>query len=185
MKPMTPDEFGQASNVKSIYKHNYTIIPPTIAKIHRQHFRIAAEIELWLNRIGCETPYTFYAKQGFKQLHEELMQQTIFEIKICHDNDYIEIGCALSDPKGKMFHIITPFHIETRFGPENILYITQQLELFSEKKLPINTKLDKASLEFYSYQRKIECGSLDCSAKHGIKLSYNLKFKIKHVWKYK
>ena len=185
MKPMTPDEFGQASDVKSIYEHNYTTIPPTIAKIHRQHFCTAVKVELWLSQIGCKTPYTFYAKQGTKQLRERLMKQTSFEIKIRHNNDYVECGCGFSDPKGEMFHIITPFRVEVKFRSENILYITQQLELFSEKKLPINTKLNKVNLEFYSCQRKIGCGSLDCSAKYGIKLSYNLEFEIKHVWKYK
>lgn len=178
---MTPEEFDGASNVKSIWKNNYTTIPPTIVKIHRQHFHTAAKIELWLNQIGCETAYTFYAKQGIKQLCERLIQRTSFEIKIRHVNDYIECGPCFSDPKDEMFYIITPFYINAKFKPENIFYITQQLELFSERKLPINVDLDKVNLEFYSYQRKIRESS-DCSTKYGIKLTYSLKFEIKHVW---
>lgn len=169
----------------STYKYNYTVIPPTIAKIHRQHFCTAAKIELWLNQIRCETLHTSYARKGIKSLCKELTKKTRFEIEVRHDNDYIEIGPNINDPKGEMFYIITPFRVAAKFKPENMLYVTQQLELFSKRDLPINIKLDKVSLSFYSHQRKIECGDLGCSARYGIKLAYDLKFEIKHVWKSK
>ena len=183
MKPMTPDEFEHASDVKPIWKYNYTTLPATIIKIHKQHFYMATKIELWLNRIGCKTSNTYYAKKGIKQLRERLMEVTCFEIKIRHANDYIEMGPTFDDPKGEMFNIITSFRVSPKFEPADILYVTQLLELFSQKKLTINKRLDKINLEFYSSQRKLN--NSNCSAKWGGKLSYDLKFEIVHVWKSK
>ena len=180
---MTTKEFDRASDTKGNWKNNLTRLPLTITKIHRQHFYTTAEIFMWLNEIGCKTPWMYSPEKGLKYLREELMYKTSFEIEIRHDNDYIEMGPTTDDPHGMMFHVITPLYVDVEYKPENILYVTQSLELFSEKKLLINKKLDKVSLDFFSWERKIEINDAHSSTRFGIKLTYTLKFEIRHTWR--
>jgi len=182
MKAMTPEEFDKTDNVKGVWKYNYTKLPPTIVKIHREHFCMVAKVFMWLSKIGCKPPFVYSPKKGIKHLREQLMSRTNFEIEIRHDNDYIEMGPGVDDPYGHRFHIITPLHVNVTFKPEDILSVTQQLELFSEKKLPINIQLDKVYLNFYIYNRKLKSDALNFSATYGIKLAYDLDFEVKHTW---
>ena len=183
MKPMTEEEFSKADlDVDAYYEYHYTRMPATIGKIHRQLFHAVADVMMWLHDVGVETPHDFYVKDGLKKVRERLMEQTTFEISICHDNDYIEMGPHTPDPRGQMFHVITPFNMEVKFKPEDTLYVTQQLALFSERKLEINRRLPHISLSFYSWERKIKMDSMNSSPQYGIKLKYNLKFEAHHTW---
>lgn len=181
-RPMTKEEYDKVDNTDTHYEHHYTTIPPTIGKIHRQLFHAAADVTAWLHSIGVKTPLDFYMRNGIEEMRERLMDQTSFEIKIRHDNDYIEMGHPTPDPEGQMFHVITPFTVEVTFKPGDILYVTQQLELFSERKLEINKKLSHVSLSFFSWERKVKMDSMNSSPRYGIKLKYDIEFEVHHTW---
>ena len=180
MRPLTPEEYDEASAKESQWIYHYTYLPATLVRIHRQRAKAAAKILVWLNDIGCELSY--FMRDTEKEIYERLLCTTGFEIKIRHDNDYIECGPATPDPHGHMFHVFTPFTVGIKFSGEDVLAITQQLELFSDKKLEINKKLPHVHLNFYSHERDLHGDSMNFSAKYGIKLAYTLTFDIHHSW---
>jgi len=82
------------------------------------------------------------------------MERTAIDIKIRHDNDYVEMGPLDDDPEGKMFHIITKYETSIEFAASDISRITKMLEGFSNEALEVEG-LENVSLEFYDWERKL------------------------------
>lgn len=182
MRAMTPEEFQEADTKDSYWRYNYTHLPPTLTKMFRTHCQTASRILHWLESIGCKTSYWYDTKDGVEATTKRLLENTRLNIKIRHDNDYIECGPATDDREGQMFHVITTFCVEATFEPEDTLAVSQQLDLFADKKLEINKELTNVNFDFYSWSRKLKTDSSNSSTKWGIKLAYDLEFEIKHTW---
>lgn len=184
IRAFTKDEYEKldySKPIEDLYELRHTRVPPTIAKIHRQHAESSAKILKWISSIGCDLSVYIYDKD-YNSLVEHMLRKTSFEIKVRHENDYIECGPGIDDEEGKRFLIFTTFETNAVFDPENLQAVSQRLELFADNKLEANRAMPNVGLDFYSWTRDLRLGDMYDSPRYPMKLRYKLKFKIYHIW---
>lgn len=169
------------------YPKNYTHLPPTIQKIHRQHAEVYVDLCLWIeDDLGLKVdagPIGIYKDKGRKAMIERARQNTCLNIKMRHDNDYVECGPGYYDPTGEMFRIMTEDSILIEFNPEDLQYVVQQFHLFARHKHPDSPKFPQVSFEFYDWRNdrmfKINDTILLCTKP---KMSFRFEFTVSHSW---
>ena len=160
---------------------NDTKLPANIKKIMRRHRDGLFKIHKFLVSLGFESDY-IYRNRG------RLDRITAVEIKIRHDNDYIECGPLSDDPEGKLFSIFTLAPFEAKINIAKYAAAISHLEAFAfpEKELRSDPNMaverpkgmDHILLKYFSWERKIKyCDSRPKTIIH------QLDFRIYHTWK--
>jgi len=144
----------------------YTILPQALQKILRDHNETAWRLSRFLKKSGAKV-------DPFYWLKEQFMRRTSLDLRIMHDNDYVEMGPHSDDPEGKLFTVFTTERLSLNFTPGKYYRVIKFLEDFSKKNVPEN--LRHVKLDFYSWQRKIKIPSMDNK-----NLSMPLVFSIYH-----
>jgi len=148
-----------------------TKLVPTLNRILNHHNAKAFEIHQWLRSLGAKTCLFFDTVERFQQ-------RTSVELRIRHDNDYIECGPCTADPEGKMFHVFTMENIEIKFPADKLSEITKTLRRFADHELTVKG-LEYVILSFFDWERKLSADWWQVEHDEPI-LKMEIKFRIYH-----
>ncbi len=153
-----------------------TRVPPTIKKIHKQHFDSVYNILMWLHDVGCKTKYTYYIEEVrislSKELRKRLSCNTNFQI---HITNLTLSDTGKADLEGELC-VRTIFEIEIGYSPTIMESVLNNLQA-----LPAYSGINNVSLEGFSTYDAHGFKATWCSINE--RLVSDLKFSIFHSWK--
>jgi hypothetical protein len=154
---------------------NETKLPSFFPKIKKDFFDKVAKIILFLLESGMEleSGWIYRPNKGYKDIFEQLMKQTTFDLHFAHANDFIECGGSIEDKEGKLFSVWSDAVIPVHFPGAKMEEIFNILDSFSDGKLPYNKYIPSVELSFYSWERNIKASSY-----HKGHIEMDLKFKV-------
>ena len=158
-----------------------TRLLPTIKKIMRHHAEKLYRLSKWIEtELGCKPG-------SYKWGLSDYMQRTAVDIRIRHNNDYVECGPGYDDPEGKLFNVITRAVFQAKFHPDQLVEITRKLDkLHDDNGTMDDVKMDTKALEgvclvnFFDYERKLKADWFAVNKKEPV-LKITLEFDIYHT----
>lgn len=149
-----------------------TSLPYFLRKVTDKHNRTIWYLSQYLKKRGITLEPGYWEK-------EQYMRRTHINLKIMHDNDYIEVGPSIADPEGVMFNVFTIEKTSVKFPAKLYTETIKILQNLSDKLLEgcddIPKRLHPIRFDFFSWTRDLESSGLDDK-----NLELRIVFKVYH-----
>jgi hypothetical protein len=133
-------------------------------RFYERHREGMKKVVQWFKDEGIEISWT-----------TRILETTILDIHIRHDNDYVELGWVDDDPEGLKFHCFTSQVVQMQIPMDMITKIMCKLK---DGKIGDGVILETDINNQFTMQRHMYAS--DYRWKH---IEFHLEFRVYHEWK--